>query len=643
LGGYTERRVAVNTDTIGTPPVIPPARNLVAPARGVQQGDYYRRLLSTYGFLNDRLYQPQLAVYLQDSVTGKRYPASSNAATDLGGQVVIPGVSPGTNYLLNCSADGGATFSDCSGTNATYPTNMLAAATTDYVCDGCVNTPSAYGGGLVLQDGSVCGTSNEFFNVHSTATATLLDASNKVISGPVQVSSFGEYAFPTNATNGVSVKLQCEGAKALIISANFYGNGQSVLTGIKAPVVSTMSAVFNTQQVGLFLPPPTGLPSDILARADGYLAEKGVDSRLGACKYYAAVGAVTGCDSAGKLQNPVSFEDWKRTVKIDKYATGTQYNATYINKADLNLTRQHASISYSATQTGAYVCNHLGPAFALVSPQADIDAAISNTVNGKNLVACVAMDYSVSPNVNGNKPFIRFLIFGPSGQLLPSVNLDGRREKFVPGTCVVCHGGDHYAGKYPQDGSGFADVGGHFLPYDTGNFEFSSTAGLREADQEQQIYFLNQNVLKTAPTPAAQQLIAGWYGSGQVLNKNYVPASWQAQGSTAQTFYKEVIARSCRSCHVAMLEPYNFDHYANAAPFAANSRLSDAGFDIGANVCGGSAQFARDHMMPNSLVTFNRLWLSYQNTVGLADQVALLNQFYGGDLPVSPCVPGITP
>jgi hypothetical protein len=105
-------------------------------------------------------------------------------------------------------------------------------------------------------------------------------------------------------------------------------------------------------------------------------------------------------------------------------------------------------------------------------------------VNGKKLVACVTIAYGVTHGEDGDQLFMRFLIFGPSGQLLPSVNMDGRREKFVPGTCVVCHGGDHYAGKFPEDGSGFANVGGHFLPYDTGNFEFSSKAGLTEADQE---------------------------------------------------------------------------------------------------------------------------------------------------------------
>jgi hypothetical protein len=84
---------------------------------------------------------------------------------------------------------------------------------------------------------------------------------------------------------------------------------------------------------------------------------------------------------------------------------------------------------------------------------------VDNAVAGKDLVACGAMDYSVAPGVNrdeANKdqPFTRFLIFGPSGALLPSVNLDGRGEKFVPGTCTVCHRGNKYAGKFPDDGTG---------------------------------------------------------------------------------------------------------------------------------------------------------------------------------------------
>jgi len=723
LGGFAESRIAVNTDTIGTPAKVPPPRTLAAPAAPAQQGDFYRALVIYGGYgghsVNsdfNAVYRPGIAAYLQDLISGARYPANSTVLTDLKGEVIVPGVPPGTNYALNCSVDGGLSFGQCADSSI-QATEMLPAATSVYINTSDFGN-DAVSGKLVLQDGNPCGTVNEFFGIRVAATATLLDAQHNILAGPVQVNEFGDYSLPFDP-RAASVRLKCGKAKPLVVNVNGKDLGVTVLPGVSAPIVLSMSATLNGTPVGIFPPPPPKLPSDMLTRADGYLAEKGVDSRMGACQYYKAVGAVKGCGAAGSLIGAISFEDWKRTVKIGKYAVGgvPEYTATYINKMDLNLTREHHSISYGPSQTAAYVCNHLGPPFNLVTPQSDIDTAIDNTVNGKDLVACVAMDYTVTPGVNNGEPFIRFLIFGPSGQLLPSVNLDGRREKFVPGTCVVCHGGDHYAGKFPEDGSGFANVGGHFLPYDTGNFEFSSKAGLTEADQAQAIYFLNQNVLNAGPTVAEQELIAGWYANGPVLDQFYVPKNWQdaqttvnissisrfggvvtvntssnnsfvkglvgiagvadasysgtflsysssptrffyfqagvdsaSSGGTATLnpnaadFYQNVVARSCRSCHVAMVERYNFDHFQNIAPYTVTDGLADTGFDVGINVCGGSGQIERDHMMPNSLVTFNRLWLTYQNTAGLPDQPTILAQFFGSDTGATgTCIPGITP
>jgi hypothetical protein len=657
-GGYTERRVAVNTDAIGTPTVVPAPLTLVAPPGTTQNGDYYRPLVwsntTSVNSHNHDVYTPDILVFIQDLTSGTHYPSAGNVVTNLRGEVTIPGVPPGNNYEVMCSPDSGQTFSQCSdaGLPGSSPgMEMLTAASSTYPNTTGILGKSFITGSILLQDGTPCGTANEFFAVQVTATATLLDASGNILDRPARANELGEYALPYNL-KAVSVRLNCENAAPLNIA---FTNpnvsvpidlGQTILTGYSAPTVSSMSATFNGTSVGLFLPPPLGLPSDILTRADGFLAEKGLDSRIGACQYYKAVGAVSACDVNGNASGSISFEDWKRSVKIDNYAVAgvSEFTAQYINKMDLNLARVHKSISYAPNQTAAYVCNHLGPAFSLVTAQSDIDTAVDNAVNGRNLVACVAMDYTISPGVNGNQPFIRFLIFGPSGQLLPSVNLDGRREKFVPGTCVVCHGGDHYAGKFPEDGSGFANVGGHFLPYDTGNFEFSSKAGLTEADQEQSIYLLNQNVLNTGPTQAEIELITGWYANGKVLDKNYVPASWQAQSTAAINFYQNVQARSCRSCHVAMVEGYNFDHYQNVAPGNGSNRFEDPGFDMGINVCGGSEQVLRDHMMPNSLVTFNRLWQTYQNTAGLPDQPSLLTQFYGSSTAANGvCTPGIIP
>ena len=156
-----------------------------------------------------------------------------------------------------------------------------------------------------------------------------------------------------------------------------------------------------------------------------------------------------------------------------------------------------------------------------------------------------------------------------------------RREKFVPGTCVVCHGGTHYAGQ----ADGRADVGGKFLPYDTGNFEFSSKAGLTEANQERQIFHLNQNVLRAGPTVAEQELIAGWYAASKTLDKNYLPASWLGQPSVATNFYRKVIARSCRGCHVAQVEGYNWDHLGNFNLFGY--RYTGPGDIVWTATCGG--------------------------------------------------------
>ena len=648
VGGYTERRIAVNTDTIGTPLIVPAPISFSAPAATPQSGDFFRGFLhgGALGSVFHDAFLPDFPVYYVDDTSNQQYPSVGTVKTNVRGEFIIPNVNlpPAGEFTFFCLPFGGSNFSNCGnwGNFSPLPPPM---AFSEYITSYAVN--SDIGGELVLADGSPCGAVNEFFDIEVVASATLVDASGKVLAGPVRADQWGDYDLPYNVA-AASVVLQCENAppvSVLVSNPNPSGTtdlGQTVLTGVAAPTVTSMTAQMNNTQVGTFLPPPSGVPSDIVPLADAFLAEKGLDSRVGACQYYQAVGAVKNCDSNGNPTGAITFEDWKSSIRIDQYAQGAPvYSATYINKVDLNLARNHHSVSYGPGQTAAYVCNHLGPS-VLDPAQAEIDSVIQNTVNGQNLVACVAMDFTSTPGVNGGQPFVRFLIFGPSGQLLPSVNLDGRREKFVPGTCVVCHGGDHYAGKFPEDGTGSANVGGRFLPYDAGNFEFSSQTGLTEADQEQVIYLLNQNILNAGPTQAEQNLIAGWYANGQVLDKNYVPTSWQGQNATAISFYQNVSARSCRTCHVALADGYNFDNYQNITPGA--TFLYDNGdtiTDVGESVCGGTHQLNRAHKMPNSLVTFNRFWLSSGTAI---DQPSIVQQFLGYVSPENTtCVPGVIP
>ena len=678
LGGYTERRLALNTDSIGTgsereddtnslnnisgglardveprPGLNTDTRDFgreddtnsvnkyVAPPAPAQVGDYYRSwVVSTASVKPTRnFYVPGASVVLTDVITGKTYPPSGSVTSDIGGQYTVPGVPPSSQISAACTLAG--VTSDCTPVSNA----MLDTATTSYVTFAPFNGPPEVLGTFTLADGSICGTQNEFFDVHVSAMATLVDASNNVLYGPVPVNKYGDFGLVSNPAQSAAI-ITCENAPPVRVAI-----GPALLSvvqpGVSPPTVNGMTATLHGNllptTVVKFLPPPFGLPSDIAPSEDAYLAEKGLDSQLGACKYYQAIGAVKGCGPQGELISPITYRDWQRAVKIGRFARNhvPTFHASYINKVDLNLARVHESISYGPSDTAAVVCNHIGASDFFTPTQADIDTAVLNAVNNKNLVACVAMDYLISTGVNNNQPFIRFLIFGPSGQLLPSINLDGRREKFVPGTCVVCHGGDHYGGKFPEDGSGFANVGGHFLPYDVGNFEFASTTGLRKCDQEDQIYRLNQNILNAGPTVAESELVPGWYSTtgsvscpsttAHVLNEDFVPPSWLASGdATAISYYRTVNARSCRTCHVAMIEGFNFDHYQNVVnPTFA---LPGDTFDFAVTVCGGGTDIFgslahRLNTMPNSLVTFNRFWLSFQNGVGLPDQATSLMNF----------------
>jgi hypothetical protein len=208
-------------------------------------------------------------------------------------------------------------------------------------------------------------------------------------------------------------------------------------------------------------------------------------------------------------------------------------------------------------------------------------------------------------------PFTRFLIFGPSGDLLPSVNLDTLGEKFPPGACVVCHGGNKYLGKFPEDGSGAADLEAHFFPFDIANFEFSSKAKLRREDQEEAIYNLNQNVLRTDVNAAERELIMGWYKAGHTQDDSFTPEF--IIGATSQAFYHTVIARSCRTCHIAQrdelsINDLNFRRLISNAPTLAELVCGQKVHFPTEGAGNLGADLVRAYAMPNSKVTFDLFW-----------------------------------
>jgi hypothetical protein len=68
--------------------------------------------------------------------------------------------------------------------------------------------------------------------------------------------------------------------------------------------------------------------------------------------------------------------------------------------------------------------------------------------------------------------------------------------------------------------------------------------------------------------------------------------------------------------------------------------------DITIATCGGDTQIFRDHSMANSLVTFNRFWLTADpsaNTTGLPNQPDAVNAFFTTPDFNNPCTLGKTP
>lgn len=180
-----------------------------------------------------------------------------------------------------------------------------------------------------------------------------------------------------------------------------------------------------------------------------------------------------------------AFNDDKVTKEV---------SAAYLNAIDLNLGRaMHAKKRTNGL--AYYVCNH---------------RTANDAVRGKKLIACVAMDYSAVLGVNGNQAFTKFYVFDNKGKRIPSADLDGRGEKYVPALCLACHGGTHANGRFFQTGDN-PNVKAQFLPFDLDNFDYSKRRRFTSNAQEGKFRRLNRIVKDTAPNFAIKELIKGWY------------------------------------------------------------------------------------------------------------------------------------
>ncbi len=687
-GGYTEKRGVVLTmaQVAGQPTttITPPSPS----TKGFVWGTLF--YIGSFG----------RNVYLPDvTVTANGAGGSFTATTDLKGEFFIAGLTLNQSYSLQYTIPGRP-----SPQNFTTPASITVNSTTlptspsssSYIRQQVDLTGTLFVAGSVsLTDQSYCGIRNEFFTSTSkpnlltkpvAASAQLLSTTNNPLgspSSPFPVNHYGDYLIVLSALSSPTqgkVQIQCEMAQ---VDSNIFNvpiSGQvrapSVVIPNSRPIISNIVVTSGGNNIGRpdFPEPTTLLPEMKNAPGDdAFLTYKGIDTRKGACAYYQKIGAVQGCDADGfPTGAQLTLDQWQKKFNLSPFHDGnpaeSEFKAIYINKQDLNLTRDMQGIKLQDGTLAFNVCNYPGPQNvndSVGSPQPigdetqpDINLAIENARRGIGKIACVAMDYSVTPDLNHGDPFVKFYTFGPSGKLLLSISLDGRREKFMPGSCVACHGGDNYGGKFPDDysqanptGSGQANLGSYFLPFDAANFYFSTSdptllrnvllAPLRRMNE-----LLASIPGNPATKPIADDLksliTTRWYPPGNTDNEQTFPApsiysnqqipgtgtnfctSCHSSGTPgtlipgpydATEIHRIAIAPACQICHTS-----NFlvtDPQAGGSPRITFFERPPIHYLRGSNsaprgphpVCGGSPDLKMNHMMPNALGSFERFWL----------------------------------
>jgi hypothetical protein len=634
-GGWAEQQYAVASDPLGT--LTPPraatthAAPVVVDVDGTQSRLRFSAASATLfappqggTALPRTVYIPDVQVQVVVQSTGSVVFAGR---TDARGELDLPKLQVGTTYDIRCATGDDAALVTCD----TFTAGTEAGVRVVVPAAGPSRNLRLHGH-VALADGAVCGHENAFFSVHSAATVQLQQADGTSLAAPVRVNRFGDYALdaavPVRAP--LKLKVQCEGSIATLdVPASPDPAGYVATRPIelsfavpnRRPSIVKMVANGADGNVrGRMIELEEGAASNAFLGADHFLTYKGRDTKLSACMYYRALGAVRDCDAQGNMIEPISFDDWKRK---NGFGTPSVVTADYINQRDLNLVRRMVATRSASGGISFYVCNHPGPEG---TSQKEIDEVIETGLKGERRIGCVAMEYTPTTGANGGQPFTKFFTFLPSGALVPSVNLDGRGEKYMPGTCVACHGGTTYNGRFPERAGASPYLGSRFLPFDTGNYLFSSEPALGEDAQSEAIYQLNQLVAATEPAPntPTHRLIQGWYASGaHRLDKSYVPAPWRAADADpattgAATFYREVVGTSCRTCHVALGNRFDWDSVI-LSPTRARTQ-----------VCGGTADLASNASMPNALASGDRLLERVRDNTQLA---ALMTQFLGCSAP----------
>ena len=377
------------------------------------------------------------------------------------------------------------------------------------------------------------------------------------------------------------------------------------------------------------------------------------ESAATAAAYYRAV---------DPLNRRTTLEDWLVVAGITDASgqfiapAGELQHTTYVNNYDLGFTRDmFVRVDPTNGNVYAYVNN-----FAALRP-AILRNADPNRPDD-DVIATVVMEYTPAeqdpdgpPVVDPDQKFTKFFVYIPDqlGQgsqvRVNSLNFDGRGEKWVPGACTPCHGGDTRALSpfnnelvYPFHG----DLDAAFLPWDLDSLLYVDAADPTQVDplvtqgfvinpgylsadqlaefsrenQEAAFRVMNEAVLTTMKDSSGsgrfdviRPLIHGWYGNldgngdaqdtgddlpDVAFDGSFIPNGWRESTTGVaglDTFYTDVFARHCRICHNQIKTINQFGDWAS---FEQVKRLI-------------SQYVFEDGVMPNARLDMDRFWVDF--------------------------------
>jgi uncharacterized repeat protein (TIGR03803 family) len=456
-----------------------------------------------------------------------------------------------------------------------------------------------------------------------------------------------EVLFTDPASANTTVLFGFAGTYVLLVKAT---QGANVFQA-KITVTVGLNTNFNFPN-GVFQNVSNFVNGPLLTNSDVFLLEKYVSTNLDASRYYGAI---------DPQSNKMTLAAWKiangiPTNPIPAFTTNFMngvVGATYFNSLDLGFGRRMIMKGTNGSNWAFAVNNY---------------KTVDDAINDTNKIATVTMDYS--PVGNGTTRFTKFYVYDANDRRIDSADLDHGGQnispKYVPGLCIVCHGGTN--GAVPL---GVTNVHAHFLAFDLQNaLAYSSNSNFTRSAQEPAFKLLNQGVLaieqdiaqndRSNACPAITDLIQGWYGLGltnSVQNDNFVPSVWQDTNFTGvlslpgQAYlYRNVVAPSCRSYHetrVVSLAP-DFGSFTNFNAFGGRFGLIKT-YVFGTNDITQPLTLLNQHVspastntMPQARRTFQRFW----NSISPRPQAEILSDYLQGtldfyDFPAAPVITGL--